>query len=159
MGARFVFRLETVLRVRQTREREALRRVAAQNRAIAALDALDEQAQAQIAQSQQDLRTSQEGGRFDPQVLSRVRGWIGVLRRQVHDRGLQRIALTQELRRLQQELRDARTQTRSLEQLRQRRLDQHLRAASRAEQALTDEAAQTLLMHRRRSAPEAAGAE
>jgi len=143
MAKRFKFRLETLLRVRQTREREARRRVAAKRAEIARLDRLDAQAEEEIARTQAALVADQQG-RIDPVVLQRGRVWIGHLRRAMTLRAAQRATLQAQLQQLLAELRQARTQTRVLEKLRERRWAEFRRARERQEQADADELARQL---------------
>jgi flagellar protein FliJ len=145
MARKFRFRLGTLLRVRQTREREAQRKVAAKSAEIARVDLLNQQTAAEIVQQQADLLAGQQGGRLDPLALQRGRAWIAHLRRQIALRHVQRAELVTQLGELQAELRAARTQTRILEKLRARRLAEYRRTRNRQEQAASDELAQQLL--------------
>lgn len=144
MARRFRFRLQTLLRVRQLREREAKRKVAAQRAALARLDRLDEQTAAEIARQQAALRADQQQPRVDPLALQRGRAWIAYLRRTLAQRQVQRTELQQQLRELLERLRAARVQARTIEKLRERRLREHARARGRREQAASDELAQQL---------------
>ncbi len=144
MAKRFEFRLDTLLKVRRIREREAKRKVAAQHAVIAQLDWLDEQTTAEISRQQDALLTGQQAGRLDPVELQRGRGWIAHLRRTVSLRHAQREHLQEELLHLQAVLREARTQTRVIEKLRERRWDDYRRVRDRTEQAAADELAQQL---------------
>jgi hypothetical protein len=84
----------------------------------------------------------------DPIAIVRTRNWITHLRRQatLHERHRARIAA--ELAQLQADVRSARTQTRVLEKLKERRLSQHQRTRAIHEQELADEAARNLLLRR-----------
>lgn len=144
MAKRFHFRLQTLLEVRQLREREAKRRVAAKSAEIARVDLLNSQTRSAIASQQEALLTAQQQGRLDPLELQRGRAWIAYLRRTIATRLGQRAALEQELRTLQDELRDARTQTRIIEKLRERRWNEYTHARARREQAEADELARQL---------------
>ena len=145
MAKRFAFRLETLLRVRQLREHEAQRRVAAQHAEIALVDRLNEQTAAEILQQQEVLLAGQQQGRLDPLTLQRGRAWVAYLRRLIALRQAQRAELVQQLRELQAAYRDARTQTRIIEKLRERRWNEYARQRDRQEQSAADEVAQQLL--------------
>lgn len=144
MARRFQFRLQTLLEVRQLREREAKRRVAAKSAEIARVDLLNSQTRSAITGQQEALLAAQQRGRLDPLELQRGRAWIAYLRKTIATRLGQRAALEQELRTLQAELRDARTQTRIIEKLRERRWDEYAHNRARREQAEADELAQQL---------------
>ncbi len=143
MAKRFQFRLQTLLRVRQTREREARRRVGAKRAEIARLDRLDALAAEEIVRAQAALVADQQG-RIDPLVLQRGRVWIGHVRRAMTLRAAQRTTLQSQLQQLLAELRQARTQTRVLEKLRERRRAEYRRARNRADQTAADEVARQL---------------
>lgn len=146
MARRFVFPLETLLRVRTLREREAQRAVASKTAEIARLDQLNQQTAETITAQQQDLFSAQQQGSPDPLTLQRGRAWIAHLRRTIATRQHQKSALNEELKDLQAKLRDARTQTRIIEKLRTRRLNTYKRDRRRREQAEMDELAQQLPM-------------
>lgn len=61
MPRAFEFRLETVLRVREQRQREAQRRLAARQAEMVRLERLDEQLAAQVGAAQSELRAVQAG--------------------------------------------------------------------------------------------------
>jgi flagellar FliJ protein len=144
MARRFEFRLETLLRVRQLREREAKRKVAAQRAEIARLDRLDRQTADEISRQQAELLEGQRAGRVDPLTLQRGRAWIGHLRRTIALRQVQRTEMLAQLQQLQGVWRAARTQARIIEKLRERRWEQYVRDRARKEQAAADELAQQL---------------
>lgn len=144
MGRRFEFRLETLLRVRQLREREAKRKVAAQQAALALLDRLNRQTAEEISRQQAELLAGQRQGHLDPLELQRGRAWIAHLRRTIALRQVQRAELTAQLQQLQVAWQAARTQARIIEKLRERRWEEYTRKRARAEQAAADELAQQL---------------
>lgn len=148
MARRFRFRLETLLRVRRTREREAKRNVSAKRAEIARVDLLNQQTAAEITSQQELLLVKQQAGQLDPLALQRGRAWLAHLRRTVAERHVQRTTLVTQLDQLQAILRDARTQTRVLEKLRERRLADYRRDRNRREQAVADELAQQLHVSR-----------
>ncbi|MBI5863247.1 MAG: flagellar export protein FliJ [Planctomycetes bacterium] len=147
MALRFRFRLQTVLRVRELREREAKRKVGAKLAEIAALDHANQQAAAEIARCQRVLLSKQGDQPLNIRDLAASRGWIAHLRRTIVERQIARQALVAELDALRRALAQARTQTRVLEKLRERRLTEWKRAAGVREQNETDEVAQRLLIH------------
>lgn len=120
MARRFVFSLQTLLRVRTVREREAQRRLAARQAEIAQLDAADREAFAAIRAEQQSLLALQQGvtRALD---LARGRAWIAQLQSQIAQRARMREELSMALAQIRQELLEARKQTRMLEKLRERR--------------------------------------
>ena len=144
MARRFRFRLQTLLRVRQLREREAKRKVAAKRAEIARLDRLNEQTTEEILRQQEALLAGQRQGRLEPLALQRGRAWIAYLRKTIAVRHLQRMQLVEELHKLQAEFQAARTQARIIERLRERRWDQYVRDRERRDQAAADELAQQL---------------
>ncbi len=157
MAKRFRFRLDTLLKVRRLREREAKRKVAAKRAEIARLDRLDQQTAWEISRSQAALRESQQQGSLDLETLARGRAWIGYLRKTAVERQTLRAALVKELEQLQSEWRQARTQMRILEKLRQRRWDEYVRRRKRREQAEADELAQQLQARGRDGRPPCLG--
>jgi flagellar export protein FliJ len=148
MARRFAFRLETLLRVRQLREREAKRKVAAKRAEIALLDRLDRQTAEEISRQQADLLAGQRDGRLDPLALQRGRAWLGHLRRMVALRQVQRVDLVRQWQQLQAAWHAARTQARIIEKLRERRWAEYQHDRARQEQAAADELAQQLHEHR-----------
>lgn len=144
MAKRFRFRLQTLLRVRQLREREAKRKVAAQRAEIARLDRLNEQTAAEIARQQADLLSAQQQGLLDPLALQRGHAWIAYLRRTIVTRQVHRAAQLEQLQQLQAAWREARTQMRIIEKLRERRWQEYAHDRQRREQATADELAQQL---------------
>jgi flagellar export protein FliJ len=149
MARRFRFPLQTLLKVRQLREREAKRKVAAQYAEIARLDQLDQAARREIAARQGDLLDHQRHRYLDPRDLSRGWSWIAHLRSAMAQRQAMRAEMVKELERLQAEFRAARQQTRIIEKLRERRWDEYSRDRRRREQAAADEVAQQLHLLKR----------
>ncbi|MBU0639927.1 MAG: hypothetical protein KKB50_13745 [Planctomycetes bacterium] len=144
MAKRFRFRLETLLRVRQLREREAKRKVAAQQAEIARVDQLNAQTLREISVQQAALVDAQRPGYVDATLLTRGRAWIMHLRGVIMQRQARREVLVRELEKLQDELRVARTQSRIIEKLRERRREAYEREQSVRAQAEADELAQQL---------------
>ena len=144
MAKRFVFRLETLLRVRALREREAQRKLAMKRAEIARLDRLDEETAAEIGRQQQALLGGQRETQLDPVRLQRGRAWIAHLRRTVALRQVQRAELTAQLAQLAAAWREARKQQRVIEKLRARRWEAYVRERAGAEQTALEELAQQL---------------
>ena len=144
MARRFQFPLETLLRVRALREREAKRKVAAQRAEIARLDRQNRQTAEEISRQQAELLAGQQHGRLDPSALQRGRAWIAHLRRTITLRQAQRVALEAQWQQLQAAWLAARTQLRIIEKLRERRWAAYRHDHSRSEQAAADELAQQL---------------
>jgi flagellar export protein FliJ len=164
MPRRFEFRLSTLLRVREMREREAQRRVGAVMGEIAKLDQSDAANRAEIARQQAELVGFGEGERrsattIDAAQLSRVRAFIGHLQRELMLSATVRTGLNERLEALRIELQHARQQVRVLQKLRERRMEEHRTTLNRYEQAITDEAARRLPGELDEWRIEAAGAE
>lgn len=155
MARRFHFRLETLLRVRELREREARRRVAVKAAEIERLDGLNRETAEEILRRQAQLRRVLERPALNPVEVIRERAWIAHLRRGALERSALRARLADELAQLQRQLRDAHVQTRVLQKLRERRWDEHRRAEQQREQAESDELARNV--HRMGCATAAGG--
>jgi flagellar protein FliJ len=147
LARRFQFRLETLLRVRQLREREAKRKVAAKRAEIALVDRLNAETAEEISTQQAALLADQRQGRLDPLALQRGRAWIAHLRRTIGQRHAQRAELVAQWRELQAAWHAARTQARIIEKLRERRFAEYVHDRDRKEQAAADELAQQLHGH------------
>ena len=146
MAKRFRFSLETLLRVRDIREREAKRKFGRKQAEIARLDQLDRQTADEISARQRILRQHQQGA-LTPEDLVREQAWIAYLRRTIAERQTQRMGLVSELRELRDAWHLARTQKRIIEKLRERRWEQYVRERKRHEQAESDELARQLHAH------------
>ena len=157
MAKRFQFRLQTLLRVRELREREAKRKFGAKRADIAQVDQLNRQTAEEISQRQDTLRQHQRQGMLAPHELVRERAWISHLRRTIVEGQALRAKLVKELEALQEEWHRARTQKRIIEKLRERRREEHVKERKRREQAESDELAQQLLAFNRASPAATAG--
>jgi flagellar export protein FliJ len=144
MARRFQFRLDALLRVRQLREREAKRRLSATAAEIALLDRLDQQTHRMIERQERQLLEMQQGGRLDAAALVRVRAWIAHLRATILQRRQLREPLLAGLKQLQEQLRRARIETKTIEKLRERRRAQYRRDLARDQQAAADELARNM---------------
>lgn len=148
MAQAFRFRLQTLLRVRELRQREAQRRLAAKQAEIARIDQLETHVAEQVRATQAAMRAGQHGEHVDPLELVRMRAWIAHLRRQSAQHQQVRAKLAEQLAQLQHEVRQARTQTRALEKLKDRRFEQYSRERARREQNAADDLARDLLIIR-----------
>ena len=144
MAKRFRFRLETLLRVRQLREDEALRNVAVQQAEIARIDGQKTEMFARIQTAQGGILERQRGPALEPADLARRRAWIAHLRRQIADNDRVRAEKLEALDELRDTWRTARTQKRIIEKLRERRYDEHRLAENRRVQHEYYEMAQRL---------------
>lgn len=144
MAQRFTFRLETLLRVRDLREQQAKRAVAAKAGEISRLDSLNAQTHREILAQQSALRDTQKANTIDPLELTRQRAWIAHLRRLTLQRLGDRQTLATQLLKLQESLRIARSETQALEKLREKRFDEWKRARNLREQGEAEELAQQM---------------
>jgi flagellar protein FliJ len=144
MAKRFRFRLATLLKVRRLREREAKRKVGAKSAEIARTDELNRRTLAEISSHQAALLADQRDGRIEPLTLTRGRVWVGHLRGVLLQGQAHHAALTLELQELQAQLRQARTQTRAIEMLRERRWAAYRKQRTTQSQAAADELAQQM---------------
>lgn len=141
MARRFIFRFETLLRIRRQREDEHKRIVAARVREIQKtreqMAALDRQIQDEL----HAIRSGQQPGQIDMQQVVRHRHWLGRLHKAVLD-GQARLRFLEA--RLVQEraaLAEAAKQCRILEKLRERQELRHLQEQERLETRVTDDLA------------------
>jgi len=144
MAQAFKFRLATVLRVRELREREAKRRVGAKAAEIARLDQQVRRTQEEIFRQQNVLTGLQDKPSLDPAALRQSRAWIAHLRHEVGQLHVQRSQEQAALEILRKAHQEARVQTRILEKLRERRWSEYRHERASIEQGLSDELAQTL---------------
>lgn len=144
MAKRFLFRLETVLKVRKQREDACKRAVAERLRRISAVQAEIGSLRTQINTEIGAFREAHAVGRLDMTQIARHRHWLihlhqGVLMAQA---GLHE--LRQKLVEDRKVLTEARKQTRVLEKLKERQLERHRQALNRAEAVENDEIGNTL---------------
>lgn len=144
MARRFHFSLETLLRVRALREREAQRNFAARQAELAALEQLDRQTRDEIQRLQTELSDAQRSGLIDPAGLVRQRAWIGHLRRGLAERQVLKQGVVAQLDACRAALVAARRDREAVERLRERRFASWKRDTQRREQAAQDEVAQRL---------------
>ncbi len=153
MARRFEFKLDTVLRVRELREREARRRVGEKLAQIARVNQAIEDTERTIGAQGMQLLQRQRDGALNVVELTRLRAWIAHLRQVLLGQQALHARLQTELEPLRTSLTTARTQTRVLEKLRERRAAEHRQAVERQEAAEHDDLARDLL--RLRYAPAA----
>lgn len=138
MAKRFVFRYETLLKIRRQREDQHKRIVAERVRQIvearARLDALHQQ----ITDEQDELRIGQGVGTVDIQQLVRHRHWIGHLHRHVLDTEGSIRVLEGRLAQERAALAEAVKQRKILDKLRERRLERH-RLDEQRQETLADD--------------------
>lgn len=156
MAKRFTFRLETLLRVRKLREREAQRGVAAVQAEIVAIDGLTRQIHAEIAAQQAYVRGSFHAApsagvapvsrdeRLDTTNVIRGRAWIAHLQRMLEHQARERTKAETRLRDALQALIQARTQSQIVEKLRERRLNEYRERRERQDESAADELARQL---------------
>lgn len=145
MARGFQFRLESVLRVRSLREREARRRVGAKLAEIAAVEQLNAETAAEISARQARVLDRQRAATVEPRELAAERAWVTYLRRCLAERQAMKSLLRRELDVLREELRAARTQMKAIEKLREQRYAAWKRESGRREQTESDELARQLL--------------
>src|SRR5262245_41062475 len=145
MARAFHFRLETVLRVRTLRQREAQRKVGAKVAEIAGLNRLIAETAAEIGSRQSQLAIRQGSTRVDPRELAAERAWVNYLRRGQAERLERKAGVSRELDTLLADSRQARMQMLMLEKLRERRQAEWRRETQHREQTDADELARQLL--------------
>jgi flagellar export protein FliJ len=145
MAARFQFRLETLLRVRRLRERHATRNVASAQAEIARIDGHSAATRREILSAHEGLRGAQSSEQPNAADLSRGRAWISHLQHVLLQNGHMRSQQEQQLAQAQAELSRARTQTRIVEKLRERRRETYVKDRERREQTEQDDLARQLL--------------
>jgi len=141
MAKRFVFRLETLLRIRQQREERHQRIVAGRLRQI-------QQAQRQITDLERQMRAGQEAiragqrpGRIDLQQALHYRHWIGHLHKNVLETQGHLGYLEAELVRERVALAEAARQRKILDKLKERQWQRYRRGEDRREVNEADEMA------------------
>lgn len=144
MARRFAFRLQTLLRVRELREREAERRVGRKRAEIAQLDEWNRATGAEIETHQEALRAAQQAALLAPPELARTRSWIAHLRQTIAARTVVKERLRGELAQLLSDWRNTRRDKRIIEKLRERRWTEYLQARAAEEQSAADELAQQM---------------
>ena len=143
MAKRFRFSLETLMRVRDVRERTAKRKVGLKQAELARLDQLNRTTVGEIHSRQATLRRQQQGA-VTPAELVRERAWIAYLRRTILERQAQQAELAGQMGTLREAWLQTRTEKRIIEKLRERRWAEYVRGRKRREQTESDELARQL---------------
>ncbi len=139
MAKRFVFRYDTLLKIRQQREDQHKRVVAERVRQImAARDRLNSLGR-QIAQEESAIRDGQGPGVLDLQQIVRHRHWLGYLHRCVLETEGSIRVLEGRLAQERAALAEAVKQRKILDKLKERRLVRHLQEEQRREINVADD--------------------
>jgi len=139
MARRFVFRFETMLRLRRQREDERKRVVAERLRQIARVEDRLASLHRQLRQEAEAIRAAQQPGRMDMQMAVRHRGWIGHLHRAVLEAQGQLRGLEARLAQERAALAEAARLRRVLEKLKERRREQFMQEQERIETRAADD--------------------
>lgn len=139
MAKRFVFRFETMLKIRRQREDEHKRIVASRIREIARvrdqMATLDRQIHDELAA----IRAGQSPGTIDMQQVIRHRHWLGRLHKAVLDSQARLRFLEARLAQERAALAEAAKHRRVLEKLKQRQWERYRMEQDRIETRLTDD--------------------
>jgi len=139
VAKRFVFRYETLLKIRRQREDHHKRIVAERVRQIVAARGRLASLHHQIADEQDAIRTGQLPGRVDIQQIVRHRHWLGHLHRNVLDTEGSIRVLEGRLAQERAALAEAVKQRKILDKLRERRLERHMLDEQRQETNAADD--------------------
>ncbi len=145
MGGRAKFRLHTLLRVRELREREARRRLGAKQAEIARLDAAAAAIRDDVSRQQEAIRAMQRSASPSAGALTSGRAWIAFQRRNLAEQLRLRSQRLEEFGDLRRQWLDARRDTQALQKLRDRQAAQERERLRRAEQSALDEVARSVL--------------
>ncbi|NLX13314.1 MAG: flagellar export protein FliJ [Phycisphaerales bacterium] len=141
MAKRFVFRLETLLKIRQQREEWQQRIVAGRLRQIQETRRRIADLEQRMHAGQEAVRDSQRRGRIDLQQAMHYRHWIGHLHKNVLETQSHLGYLEAELVRERAALSEAAKQRKILDKLKERQWQRHLRGEDRREVNEADELA------------------
>ncbi len=144
MARRFVFALESLLRLRRLREEQAQRRVAEQRAELNQLAQLDRETEDAIRKQQAALLDAQQNEVLDRAGLAQGRTWIAHLQRMTALRDQHRKTILEKLQELEASWRHTRVERKAIEKLRERRQREHHDVAERREQETFDEVARRL---------------
>jgi flagellar FliJ protein len=139
VAKRFIFRYETLLKLRRQREDHHKRIVAERVRQLVAARERLSALQGQIAEEEAAIRAGQEPGTVDMQQIIRHRHWLGRLQRQVLEAQGAIRALEDRLAQERAALAEAVKQRKILDNLRERRLERHLQEENRRETNAADD--------------------
>lgn len=149
MARRFVFRYETLLKIRRQREDHHKRIVAERVRQITQVRDRLASLRGQIGDEEHAIRAGQEPGMVDMQQIIRHRHWLGHLHRSVLESESALRALEGRLAQERAVLAEAVKQRRILEKLKERRLDRHRQDEMRNETAAADDLTTVRFVHDR----------
>jgi flagellar FliJ protein len=137
--ARFIFKLEGVLRQRKHVEREKQRALAFKQQALVGLQAQLQRLQDTVQQANGDVRTNRLVGRLDMQFLAAHRRFLAGMQRQALGI-VQKIALAQRaVDESRAELAEAARQRKVIEKLREKQFERWRAEQNRRELAQLDE--------------------
>jgi flagellar protein FliJ len=139
VAKRFVFRYETLLKIRRQREDQHKRIVAERVRQIVAARDRLASLHHQITDEQNAIRTGQAPGTLDIQQIVRHRHWLGHLHRNILDTEGSIRVLEGRLAQERATLAEAVKQRKILEKLRERRLERHVLDEQRQETIAADD--------------------
>jgi flagellar protein FliJ len=139
VAKRFVFRYETLLKIRRQREDHHKRIVAERVRQIVAARDRLASLHHQISEEQDAIRSGQAPGTLDIQQIVRHRHWLGHLHRNVLDTEGSIRVLEGHLAQERTALAEAVKQRKILDKLRERRLERHLLDEQRHETNAADD--------------------
>lgn len=145
MARKFRFRLGMLLRVRRLHEREAKRKVALKQAEVARIDGLIAGGHETVAIELAALRDQQRQPRLDVRAAARRRAWIGQIRGTMLQFHTMLDVAHRELSEAIGLLNAARTQTRIVEKLRERRWEGYVKDRERTDDAEMEEVARQLL--------------
>lgn len=139
MAKRFIFRYETLLKIRRQREDQHKRIVAERVRQIVAARERLSALKGQITGEEAAIRAGQEPGTVDMQQIMRHRHWLGHLHRNVLEtEGAIRL-LEGRLAQERAALAEVVKQRKILDKLKERRLERHLQEEQRRETNAADD--------------------
>jgi flagellar protein FliJ len=138
---RFSFRLQTLLDMKQNREKELARKVAEKNNEIIRATASLHEDRGSLAKFQ-DEEKRQRGAALSALLLRLSVVHRHTLQRVIEDKGRRIIGLRQDLRLAMESLTEAKKETRALEILRDNKHAQWKRDYARKEQKFTDDVSQ-----------------
>jgi flagellar FliJ protein len=139
MAKRFQFRFETMLQIRQQREDQQKRVVAARNREIVQVQERLAGLERQIHEETAAIRDGQNSGAVDIQQLMRHRHWLGHLHKAVLDAQSELRTLEAKLAQERLELAEAMKQRKILAKLKERQQERHMQEQQRRETRENDE--------------------
>ena len=141
MAKRFTFRFDTMLKIRQQREDEKKRIVAARLREIGRVQDRIRSIETQTEQERQVTRTAQASGRIDLQQAMRRRHWLGHLHKLQLETEAHRRVLKAKLAQERATLAEAAKERRILGKLKERQWERYRSEQERAEVKAADEMA------------------